>query len=447
MESEIWMMNIGRKIQDFRKSKLLKGSAGFFVMKIGAMFIGYVNIWIISRFFGAEALGLFSFVLAASSLAVVFAKVGIGTATVKFISRLLAKKAYGKILSYYKQIVKIILPGIFLVALLLFFGDKEIANYIFNKPHYAYYLRISALLIFPVSFTQINAQVFRAFEKIIAYAFFNLYTTSITLIVLLVVILTDASRHEAVPISVHAYSSAFMLVLSFVFLLILFLPLRKFTNETISAKEITKVSFPMYHVAIALVVVNWADKLLLGAFVSDYQIGVYHVMHRMAAILGLFLISANTVLAPRFSELWEKGQVREIHTLVHRSTRLLTLTALPVLALMVLFAEELAALFGSDFTEGSSVLIILALGKFLAVWSGPGGVFLLMTGQERFTRNVSIISTICFLIVAYFAISFWGIIGAAIAVSLVQIFRNLIFVIYIKRKLGFNFLYIPFLKR
>lgn len=441
------MMNIGRRIQDFRKSKLLKGSAVFFAMKIGAMFIGYVNIWIISRFFGAEALGLFSFVLAVVTLFVVFAKAGTGMATIKFVAKFLAQKKYGKIFSYYKQTTKIILPGSLLGALVMFFFNNEIAHYVFDKPHYAYYLKIAAFMILPVSFTQVNAQFHRAFNKIVHFAFFNLYTTSLTLAVLLGFILLGYGRKPMIPISVHAISAIIMMLLSFFSLGVLLYRYRKSPKDFVSLKNITKVSFPMYHITIAAAAVNWIDKLLLGAFVSDAQMGIYHGMHRVSVLLTLFLISANAVLGPKFSELWEKNKMQEIRHLVRRSTRLLTLLVLPPFLLMLFFSEEIALFFNQEFTKGANVLLILAVGQFINVWSGPVGLFLLMSGHERFNRKISLVTTVFFIAAAYVGIRYWGIIGAASAVSLVYILRNFFYVFYVNKKFGMNFLYIPFLNR
>ena len=441
------MMNIGRKIHDFRKSKLLKGSAGFFVMKIGAMFFGYVNVWVISRFFGSEALGLFSFVLSVLTFGAVFAKLGVDMAVVRFVSQFLTQNKAGKIIAFYAKVCKLVSLPVLLFSVLLFFGSSFMAEHIFEKAHYDYYLKLAGLLIIPIAYTQINAQLHRGFKKIIHFAFFDLYATFFTLLVLIAIVLftDDFARH--IPVSVHALSIFFLFLLSTVFVFFLLRKHKQNTSEIVSYKEIMKVSFPMYHIAIAGIVINWADKLIMGAYVPDSEIGIYHAMSRIAVFLSIFLLSGNAVLAPHFSQLWEQGDMNGISDLVKRATRLLTAVTLPIFVLIIVFAEPIAGFFGSDFIAGTQVLIILAIGQFVNVWTGPVGIFLLMTGHERFNRNVSWISVLVFLIAAYMGIRFWGITGGAGAVSLIYVMRNMFYVIYVKRKFNINFLYIPFIRK
>lgn len=434
-------------IQKYKNGQLFRGSFIFFIMKMGAMFFGYVNMWIISKFFGSEALGIFSFVLSVVTFAAIFAKLGTDMATVKMVSKFLAKKQYGKIKHFYLQVSKIILPGTLLIASILFFMNETIAINIFDKPHYAFYLRIAAIMIIPTAFVQINAEVHRAFNKIIHYAFFNLYSTFITLIVLVIILLFTNNTDIYIPIATHAGSTLLLTAASFVSIYFLWRKMKGFRKEPVPTKEIRKIAMPMYQIAIAGTTILWADKLLLGAMVPDSEIGIYHLMTRIATLLSLVLLSANTVLAPKFSELWELKETLKLRQLIYNSTKAITLTTLPILLLIIIFAYPISSFFGEEFGAGAHVLIILCIAQFVDVWTGPVGIFLLMTGHEKFNRNISIASTILFLFAAYSGIKLFGITGAAMTILLIYIFRNFVYVIYIKKKFGINFLYIPLTSR
>ncbi len=437
------MSQIKTILNHFTKGSLLQGGFMFLLMKMGAMFFGYVNVWVISRFFGSEALGVFSFVLSVVTLTSIMAKAGTDMATVKFVSKYLATNQHGKIKHFYLQVCKIIIPGVIILSALLFFFNQFIAETIFSKPHYAYYLRIAAIMILPTAFTHINAEMHRAFKKIVQYAFLNLYSTFITLLILIAIIWLTGNTEKHIPISVHVLSSIFLFMLSFLLLFLLWRPLKKLKNDKVKIREITRTSFPMYHIAIAGTTILWADKLILGAFVSDAEIGIYHLMSRLALILSLVLLSGNTVLAPRFSELWELKKVDELKRVVAKASKTITLTTLPVFILLILFASEITLFFGPEFIAGTTVLCILAIAQFIDVWTGPVGIFLLMSGYERFNRNISILSTIVFLTSAYLGIKYFGITGAAYSVLLIYLFRNFLYVAFIYKKFRINFLYIP----
>lgn len=436
-------MQTKEKIYQILKTKLFKGSASFLIMKLTAMAVGYINIWIISKFFGASALGIFSFVISVSTLLVVLSKTGTGIATVKFASKFLIKKQFSKLKHYYIQVIKIVSVPALLFSCILFFFNDFIADNIFHKPHYDFYFRLVSFILLPVTLTQINSQLNRAFKKIIKYAFLQFFTTFFTVLTMLIFLFFSETRDEKIPITLHVYSILIMTVISFIFSLSLIKWRKIKIIERISFKEITDVSFPMLNIAIAAAVLNWADKIILGFYVSDADIGIYHAMFRTSVFLTLFLMSANSVLSPKFSELWELNKMKEIQNLVRKATKMITLSTLPLFLLMIIFAKQISVLFGNEFEKGATILIILSVGQFVSVWAGPVGNFLLMSGHQKFNRNISLITTGIFIISSIIFVYIWDIVGAAVSISLVFIIRNMIYVIYVKKKFGINFMYIP----
>jgi O-antigen/teichoic acid export membrane protein len=101
-------------------------------------------------------------------------------------------------------------------------------------------------------------------------------------------------------------------------------------------------------------------------------------------------------------------------------------------------------LFGNEFISGYPILIILSIGQFFSVWAGPVGTFLLMSGNQNFNRNISVITTILFLVSCPILTKFFGIMGASISISFIYIARNFIYVFYIYKKYNITFLYVPF---
>ena len=79
----------------------------------------------------------------------------------------------------------------------------------------------------------------------------------------------------------------------------------------------------------------------------------------------------------------------------------------------------------------------------ISAWSGPVGVFLMMSGNEKINRNTSVILAIFFIFLNTIFVYYYGIIGSAIAVSTVMIIRNIIYVVIVKNKYDILFLYIP----
>jgi len=435
---------IKQLIHKYSKSKFARGSAVFMGIKIIAMVFGYANIIIITKFFGTSALGIFSYILSILTITGTFATLGIQMTTLRFVSKFRAKKEFGKIKSYYFQALKIIfVPGIIFSMLFFFFSDF-IAGEIFKKPENAFYVKLFAFVLIPISVRRINSQFLRAYKKIGQFGFLNFFFTPITVIILVFIVIFTNNRAEGTPIIVHFFSLILLSVISIFLILILKNWKTAKIIEPVKNKEIFKMAVPMLLVVIAGATIKWADKIILGFYVSNAEIGVYHAMYRTAILLNIVLLAVNSGLAPRFSELFELNKMKELKNLVHKTTKIITLLTFVIFVIIIIFAKFIAGfLLDTEIEKGLYILYILAVGQMLNSWSGSVSIFLMMSGNEKTNQNTSIILAILFIVINIILVNFYGIIGSAIAVSSVMIIRNIIYVIIVQRKYGILFLYIP----
>lgn len=101
--------------------------------------------------------------------------------------------------------------------------------------------------------------------------------------------------------------------------------------------------------------------------------------------------------------------------------------------------------FGKDFIQGNLALRILLVGQVVNILSGLNGIFLNMNGEHRFVRNVIIIAAVLNIVLNYLLIPRFGLIGAASATTVIRIFWNMLFIIYIYYKYNALSFYLPFL--
>ena len=437
-------MNIKSKIQKYSKNKLAKGSLNFLIIKIIAMAFGYINIIIITKYFGTAAMGIFSYVVSILTFTGTFVGFGIDqTTTVRFISKFKAKKKFGSIKSFYFQAIKIIfIPGL-IFSLLFFFFPEFIADKIFGKPENSIYIRIFAFLLIPIVIRKINGQFLRAYKKIGQFAFLQLFFTPITVIILIFILFFTNIRSENAPITVHFISIFFLFIISFILILLLKNWKQAKITEKVKVKEIFKMSFPVFFIAIAATVVKQGDKIILGYFVSNSDIGIYHTMYRTAMLINIVLLTANSSLAPRFSELIELNKMKELKNLISKATKYITIFSFIIFILIIIFAKYIIAFYEIDYNTGVLILYFLAFAQMFSAWCGPVGGFLLMSGNEKINRNISVIFVFAFIILNIIFVYFYGILGAAVTISGLIILRNIIYVIIVKRKYGILFLYIP----
>jgi O-antigen/teichoic acid export membrane protein len=81
------------------------------------------------------------------------------------------------------------------------------------------------------------------------------------------------------------------------------------------------------------------------------------------------------------------------------SVRLLLVSAFPIIIFMLIFPSFLMSLFGDDFKQGALILQVLVLGQAVNVITGSVGYLLLMSGNERDLRFVTIFSGITVVVI------------------------------------------------
>ena len=113
---------------------LIKSGSIFLAYKIIAMMIGYVLVWIIARYFGASAQGIFSLIITIVGIVVIIGKLGIEVTTLKHVAVLKTSNSYSEIKNFFSQAIKLSFISSFLLSLILFFCAGLISDYILHKP-------------------------------------------------------------------------------------------------------------------------------------------------------------------------------------------------------------------------------------------------------------------------------------------------------------------------
>lgn len=116
---------------------------------------------------------------------------------------------------------------------------------------------------------------------------------------------------------------------------------------------------------------------------------------------------------------------------------MLMMFAAPAVIVMFAAAERVMGIFGSDFVAGAWPLRLLLLGVLVNVSTGAMGELLVMTGNEKLTRDLNVMGALSIVVLCLLLIPPYGDVGAAIAVGAGYTFLNLVMALMVKRRLGF----------
>lgn len=207
-----------------------------------------------------------------------------------------------------------------------------------------------------------------------------------------------------------------------------------FEPDTARIKQLSKRFLTMQ---MAAYMANWGGVLVVGFLLAVDQVAELNIAQRLAQVVVFFLMAFNGVIAPLFAKLNAQGDHAALRKLAQRSALLLTVATIPVVIAAVFFGETLLAVFGPQYVDAYSILLILMIGQFINALTGSVGFLLNMTDHEQVMRNIVIISCVVTMIVSVAATWVFGIIGAACAVTLGLAINNFTAAFYVYKHLGF----------
>lgn len=185
------------------------------------------------------------------------------------------------------------------------------------------------------------------------------------------------------------------------------------------------------------VVNSHADILVLGLFSPVSEVGIYRAVTQLASIIMFGLGVINLIAEPDVARLHAAGQIVQLQQVVTKYARLAFLLAVPVVAVSLIFGDDiLELLFGEDYRGGYGPLVILVIGQVINVAMGSVGLLLNMTGHEKAVARGVAVAAMLNVPLNFILIPYWGASGAAFASTVSLVVWNLLLWRQVYRRLG-----------
>lgn len=162
--------------------------------------------------------------------------------------------------------------------------------------------------------------------------------------------------------------------------------------------------------------VLFLNFLLPGARGAEAA-GIYGVARKIVSVLNAFRESFEYVLAPMASAknlMENRPQLREMYAF---ATRISLAAFIPTAVLVVCFRFELLRLSGSEFLQGTGAILVLALGRFFEVATGPASSIIAMIGRYRIPLFNAIGGIFTTAAIALWLVPNYGLTGGAVAAA------------------------------
>lgn len=391
---------------------------------------------VIGRFYGASGVGVYALAQSMLMAANILACYGRDKALMRFVGRDLSSS---HVAVYFRRAgIKILITSV-VAAGIIFFG-RSLWSQLFNAPQLA-----PVLVGFAVATPAFTLAFYLAgFMKSVRKPALStlLQNGAIALVATVWIMVVGYVWSDAGIASIGiAYALAAWLVLGFglwrcrQWFRHTYQPATQ-TADTLDLAGFNRSSSSFFIISLSQLLTMVGSIWVGGYFLSTAALGLYKAAQQLSQLISFILIVLNAIFPPRFAALYHEGKRKALAQLARHGVHLgIAMAAIPVLACLFVPGYVLL-LVGDDFSGAVNLLRILAFAQFINVSCGSVGSLLNMSGHERLTRNVTLVSGSVALICMAVFIPLMGAIALAVAVGLNLVVKNCANVYLVWTRLG-----------
>lgn len=392
--------------------------------KFAADLLTFALFVALSRIYGPEGIGVYSFATAFVGFFAVVADFGLTTLMVKDMSQKSAPPGFyfGNLLvaRIVLSVVNLLLLGT--VAVLLFPDPVTVkAILILGTYQILYYLLDGCLA--PVTAAEdmhINGLKELSLRLTIAGAGIYMAMTGFDLTTVLLAFPVMTAIHLAVVFALVARSYAAPV----------------FDVSVAFLKEKLREAVPYALSYFFFLLYSRTDILFLGFLVGEVAVGIYNVAYRV--VFGLLIVThyLSQVFFPMASRLFEKDSARA-ERLYSRALRLAVLFGVPMTAGLALISDRLVILFyGHEFVSAGPILALLAGLILLGFLENMVGMFLTAGGRQVDRTRSQAWAAVTNVALNALLIPAFSVVGAAVATLTSQSLLALLYLVRLRELLG-----------
>lgn len=179
-------------------------------------------------------------------------------------------------------------------------------------------------------------------------------------------------------------------------------------------------ALPLIIITIISAVSGSADKLILGAFWTTTDVGLYTAPAVFLGVFATVSTAVSTLTFPSFSRLHAEGNLEEIRQTSKRAERYIAMIGLPITLLIIIFPYAVCeVLLGPLFIDSGDAIGIMAVTNFLVMMNAVHSSQIVAVGRPDISARITIFTVVVnismmFLLIPQDGLGL-GFVGAALA--------------------------------
>ncbi|MFO0415194.1 MAG: polysaccharide biosynthesis C-terminal domain-containing protein [Bacteroidota bacterium] len=410
---------------------MLKNIASLAIKFFGASVSYFLTLYL-SKVFGNEKLGYFSFLLSFSLIFLLVLKLGTDIYMMKWTSKFYstgepgkAKYLYFKLLSYH------CLAGFVLTSIAIGITPFLIRTYFTNYTDYIYF-QIGLAGVFFMNLHILNYEFLRGTRRVMSYTFYH--TVSIFLFTVVFNLLLDLLSFNFEFKFVWCYLGA--IVISF--LVSFFEVISKIKNEktvrieTLRINTVISDSIPFFSNNAVFVLIGTIDIFILSRYIMPASVGEYALILKIATFISFPLTVMSANFAPKIPGFSSKSKlIKEIK----KNGKIIIVFASLIYGLIFLLFPSITSFLSLKSDKNLLIYAMIGLGFLISSLFALNEACLLMLGEEKLYQKIMLAACVINLILNLLLIPVWKELGAAFASLFTIASWNLAAAFYTRKKL------------
>lgn len=418
---------------DHHTAEVVRGASAALVLRVLGAFLTFILNLVIARMYGPDGAGVYFLAFTVMTIATVFGRMGMDNALLRFAAARSEARDWPGVKGVSRLGLRIALAASLIATGAMILTAPLLARGAFHDANVTSSLLWMSVSVIPIALSTLISQLLRARMRVAASMMVaTVWTPGLAAVGLLVA----GSKGGPVTAAQMYGAAATITALGAWWWWRRVTPELREVNADFDLQTLLRSSVPLLWVALLATSLNWIPNLALGNTHTTADVGVFNAASRVSLLVSFVLIAVDTISAPKFAALYERGDRGALAATARNSARLMVFVALPLLLVCLIVPSQIMALFGPQFRRGGSVLAVLAVGQAISVLAGSVGSLLMMSGYERQVRNSNAIAAAVCFGVAGLLVPWTGALGAGIAVTVALSMRALYEMMMVRRYLG-----------
>lgn len=160
------------------------------------------------------------------------------------------------------------------------------------------------------------------------------------------------------------------------------------------------------------------DTVVLGFFVANSFIGIYEIAWNIASVFAIFGTSIGRAVFPEISRSTSEGDIEKVLNYLNDALAYSGLFIIPGLVGGLVLGDLVLAIYGQEFTQGYSVLIILIFARLINVYQAQFTSVLSAMNRPDVTFRINSVFVAVNVVLNVVLVLQYGWIGAAVATTI-----------------------------